>query len=788
MKVKKKMQGMKKKFKSKISAVKLSNKHLNKLGKQGKLKQEAHKRKLKQKRLEKSRNKTNEGRNAAASDIKDTCEELGEEDVSFYSNKCPSSGFISTVKSRVLYNEDVKKSKKRKKSEENSEDEEYYERLPRKVFSADGKKKMILPIKTIHGIVPQMVDNESEQEVEDEEITEPDVREKMEKEILEKEQSLPVLNGVDLYLHRQKKLAERKQKIASLSSSIISSPEDNIKKLHELVSMLKEKDQDVYITVKKYVMVSLLEVFKDVIPGYYIRLPTEKEEQQKMKKETKAVLDHELGLVRCYKDYLDFLDKTAKGTRGEESIKIKQKMKKKISVPLKSQQVLTELSVKCLCELLSTHPHFNYRNNIIMVIVPYMNNRNSEISDMACNCVKKCFKEDKAGNITLELTKCIGRMIKAREYRVQPKVLETFLSLKIKEVSYTDPLSKDENTKDKKNHKLNDRLSRKEKKRKKKMIFLEKDLEETKATEDKKLRLKLHTETIQAVFLTYFRILKKATSSVLFPFVLEGLAKFAHLISVDFFDDLFTVFNKLISEQELTYRESLHCVQTAFTILSGQGSVLNIDPVIFYKHLYKNLFHVHGGITSQDVGVVLQCLDVMISKRKRQVSQQRILAFIKRLATLCVQQTSSGMLGLLAAIRSFMLIYNYTDILLDNDAQGSGIYLPDVDDPEHCHAHNAALWELTLLQHHYDPAVRRLSIHLSHGSLSAGEVQLPAELRKKPLEMFETAEKSKFFTCNVAQKVVSKKNKFQRKHLIQEDMEEVLVSALQSTGDIICTT
>lgn len=42
--------------------------------------------------------------------------------------------------------------------------------------------------------------------------------------------------------------------------------------------------------------------------------------------------------------------------------------------------------------------------------------------------------------------------------------------------------------------------------------------------------------------------------------------------------------------------------------------------------------------------------------------------------------------------------YSYCDILLDNEAQGSGVYLPELDDPEHCHAHNATLWELTYLQ------------------------------------------------------------------------------------------
>jgi len=38
------------------------------------------------------------------------------------------------------------------------------------------------------------------------------------------------------------------------------------------------------------------------------------------------------------------------------------------------------------------------------------------------------------------------------------------------------------------------------------------------------------------------------------------------------------------------------------------------------------------------------------------------------------------------------------DLLLDNDSQGSGVYLPELDEPEHCNAQNTALWELHLLQ------------------------------------------------------------------------------------------
>lgn len=36
------------------------------------------------------------------------------------------------------------------------------------------------------------------------------------------------------------------------------------------------------------------------------------------------------------------------------------------------------------------------------------------------------------------------------------------------------------------------------------------------------------------------------------------------------------------------------------------------------------------------------------------------------------------------------------DILLDNEMQGSGVYLPELDEPEYCNPQNTSLWELHL--------------------------------------------------------------------------------------------
>ncbi len=49
--------------------------------------------------------------------------------------------------------------------------------------------------------------------------------------------------------------------------------------------------------------------------------------------------------------------------------------------------------------------------------------------------------------------------------------------------------------------------------------------------------------------------------------------------------------------QEVGSGDALHCIQTAMTVLSGpQGSSLNIDPLMFYNCLYKNLKILFSGM------------------------------------------------------------------------------------------------------------------------------------------------------------------------------------------------
>uniref|UniRef100_A0AAQ5YRT6 Nucleolar complex protein 3 homolog n=1 Tax=Amphiprion ocellaris TaxID=80972 RepID=A0AAQ5YRT6_AMPOC len=560
-----------------------------------------------------------------------------------------------------------------------------YEKVPRKMARTEEKEVIhLLPIKDKTGLIPQSI---------------------------EREVALPQLTPAQIERLRVEKINQKKTTIGSLGSAIVSDPISSVKRLKELRGMLMEADPSVAVTVRKLVMVSLMEIFKDIVPTYRIRPLTAAEKTAKVKKETRQLREFEEGLVSQYKFYLEDLEQTIKDWKQK-------KKKRSQAVGFQSYRGLAEVAVRCLCELLLALPHFNFHNNIIVVLVPLMTDPDRKVSAMCCDAFRKLFQQDKVGGASLAAVRVISGLVKSLNYNVKPEVLRTLLSLRIKEVEMkkdleaTAPKKKFMNNKEKKKN-----LSRMQRKWQKAEEKLQKELLEAEASESKEKKIKLHTETLNIVFLVYFRILKKAQKSVLLPAVLEGLANFAHLINLEFFDDLLNVLQNLIQ--------------------SGVSDVLNIDPLNFYSQLYQMLPRLHAGAPNDDVIILLRCLDAMLTRRRKQVSLQRAMAFIKRLSMLSLHVLPNASVGILAASRAAMHSFPKCDFLLDNEVQGSGFYLPELDQPEHCNAQNTALWELHTLQRHYHPVVRRFAVHLSLGAPSDGSAALSVDLsRRSPVELF----------------------------------------------------
>lgn len=622
---------------------------------------------------------------------------------------------------------------------EEEEEEKPFELEERSFHPLGNDIKSLLPYKTKSGIVERYTKREDVKQVSKKKAKKEEIQEEMEMEITPEEEGDkdseakqgPVEKSViELMAERQLKLERKKVAIGCLAVNFLEMPQERLHCLSNLIHTLEEKDPSICYTVRKYAAMSLLEVFHKTLPSYHYE---PHDLTQKLKKETKEQYLYENFILKSYQTYLKELERF-----------LKEYTDKRDKTPPAKQLAL--VSLKCMGELLMKHNCFAYTNNIIAALVPFMNNRDDEMSSMIVNYFRTLFKGDIKGDVSLEVVKRIDHFIRKRSFHVREELLSVLLSLRIKNVKSLDEELEAKNIAKKKlthTEKLMRKLmeekkpkkSNKEAKRFRKFRKLEEQRKEQKIKRDEEVRSAQHTQIVEIVFGLYFHILKRRPNNKLNGIVLEGLAKFSHLVNVEFFSDLLNVLGGLMEEGTLKFRESLHCIQTVFTILSDQGEVLTLDPGRFYSYLYANMLKLTGGDNQDDIKSVLQSLMQMLVIRGRRVTAARVIAFIKRLITLSLNLLHNGAVATLATARYIFVAHPSSEVLIEVDEEGSsGVYLPEVEEPEHCNASSASLWELHLLTRHYHSTVKQFANHIIVGSPLQGDGKLPPNLGKRRVE------------------------------------------------------
>lgn len=207
--------------------------------------------------------------------------------------------------------------------------------------------------------------------------------------------------------------------------------------------------------------------------------------------------------------------------------------------------------------------------------------------------------------------------------------------------------------------------------------------------------------------------------------------RFAHCINLEYYIDLLNVLNGLLKEEWVGYKEKLHCIQTVFSILVGQGEALNLDPTRFYTALYKDMLTVHASKNHSNFIILLQTLIVAVIKRHKKITTKRMIGFTKRLSTLSLQVLHNSSLSCMCLIKNLLQMHKTVDVLLDLDTSvGDGKFQPEIDDPEYCNAGTSALFEMNLLCKHYHPIVSKYAMHIASGVPATGSGTLPPEISK----------------------------------------------------------
>ena len=212
-----------------------------------------------------------------------------------------------------------------------------------------------------------------------------------------------------------------------------------------------------------------------------------------------------------------------------------------------------------MSQLLNKLSHFNYSTNIVGYLARLATSAYHPVVVEACAGIAAMFKEDIVFKMSLHAVKTIATLVNQKSCYVTPNLLETFLSLRIKEVD------KDNRAKDKHHIKvrraqiLKERKSKSQKKFQHQVQQLEHDLKKIQAAESLSTKMKYATETMKHVFATYFRVMKRMPTTKLLEPVLAGLSKFAHLINIEFFDDLILCLEEIVEMQVCFLGFFLNC-------------------------------------------------------------------------------------------------------------------------------------------------------------------------------------------------------------------------------------
>ncbi|EMR11770.1 hypothetical protein PNEG_00198 [Pneumocystis murina B123] len=530
---------------------------------------------------------------------------------------------------------------------------------------------------------------------------------------------------------KEKDIKEKdiKEKLASIAQIIIENPEENIGQLKILYNMTICNT----ISIQRLGLLTQLAVYRDIIPGYSIRPLTEIEKASSVSKEIKKRRLFEELLVSNYHEYVSLLSRTIKAG---------------YKFPKKSpQQFLSDISFSCICYLLLSAPHFNYRDMLLDIISTKLTHKKTDVSFNECKkTIEELFKNDKEGEISLEIVKKLTNAMKKKNYNINDKVLNIFLKLEFLSQSNIPSEKKINNPRKRKHEKQF--MSKKMRKLEKEKKEIENEMDSIKRNNQEKA--KIQGKILKLIFTTYFQILRNGLINHIYA-SLEGLEKFSHLINVDFFEDLLKLLKELL---ENTFSVNLNisiknntkggllCIVVAFKLLSQQAQMketINLDLSAFIFYLYSimipmslnsyieadivykskkqddNISNNDNSFTKlSEIEILEECFDYIFFQDKN-LNLLRAAAFIKRLFTVLLGFPEKSVIKSLNLIQKLIKKHpklNY--FLSSNEKHGEGIYNGEIDNPDLSNPYLSTCWELILLKKHYSPTISNIVDTLFH--------------------------------------------------------------------------
>ncbi|WUR02824.1 nucleolar complex-associated protein 3 (NOC3) [Vairimorpha necatrix] len=418
------------------------------------------------------------------------------------------------------------------------------------------------------------------------------------------------------------------KEIAVSCKSIITEPEKNIKKIKTILNIKTENEKE-----KAVIYISLLKVFKSIIPLYKIRTLKDK---VKYKKDDLEITEGDKTILKMYSlfintlcsdtsfityiiaseimahfEHFNFIDiiikKILKGTIIKTDI-----TKTDNNSNVKAEYNITDNNINktdIITDNNNTRTDNINKTDIITDIITDNNNtRTDNISNVCLNTLKNIINEDKNGDLIF----CIVNQM--YETQFHPEVLSFLL-----EINLLKDFLEEETEKPKdKFFKIKRSFKKQERKLEKKRRQIEEERRKEKNQEEKQDGFVIHRKIVDSLQRLYFLILRdKIKQKYKYTFI--GLKKYKKFIRKEFYEGLYVLLNDSLNISN--YEEKLYCILTVLDIYESY----RYDFKKLVQALYEILFVFNTNLDITKMKLIEEVVDKLFIKIKQPVKRVHLI-------------------------------------------------------------------------------------------------------------------------------------------------------------------
>lgn len=364
--------------------------------------------------------------------------------------------------------------------------------------------------------------------------------------------------ALEVLTRRRGDAANDQRLIASVAERIAANPEKEVE-LFDVFLELHAKGADVM--TQRMALLSAVAVFKDLVPGYRIREPTEQEKAAVRSRQVIALERQEMSLLRAYKRLLPMLEAA---------------MRKE---PLVFAPALAALTTAA-CD-------FNYRQRLIGTAVKHATSSHAAVREVMAEALRGMVEADARLESSREVVLAIGKLAQStasarRKGGVKkgeahdvgggdPDMRAEGLKSELFKVLLQVPIGKAQAAAD---QDMSRQLEGADEATKRGMY-------EGSVAQDAGRLQKAEAELLMEIFVVYLRILKQRHlhGRELLPAVLTGLARWGQQVNLELLLEVLIELRCVVEESisqsnELVSLQGLHC---ALVLLSGPSQALTTD-------------------------------------------------------------------------------------------------------------------------------------------------------------------------------------------------------------------